>query len=274
MKNPLHSPLLVRCAVLAGVSSACWPPASAELVWSQREVRLAATAGTDEPLEAAYGFTNTGDQPVTVTSVKPSCGCTTAALEKTTYAPGEAGAIEVLFEMEERTGEQVKQIVVRTDAPASPVTTLTLRVDITEPVRLSPQLLLWAAGEPRGPKQLTLIAAAGHRIATPEVAGDTGSVVVEILPDAEAPAGGEGVEDASAIPAETEPAGLHDASAKPQRFRVQVTPPGDGGGHRALVRLRLTGERGEELPERKFLVRVLPDPPASERAPGDAGVGG
>lgn len=42
---------------------------------------------------AAFPFANTGDVGVTVASVTTSSGCTTAALEMTTYAPGKSGEI-------------------------------------------------------------------------------------------------------------------------------------------------------------------------------------
>lgn len=42
-----------------------------------------------------FKFTNTGDQPLIVKSVKPSCGCTVADYPKTPIAPGESGEIKV-----------------------------------------------------------------------------------------------------------------------------------------------------------------------------------
>ena len=91
-----------------------------------------------ERVERGFGFRNEGEAAVTVTSVESSCGCTTAELAQTVYAPGEAGRIDVTFELGDRNGRQIKQVVVRTDDPATPVTTLTLDVTIPRPVELSP----------------------------------------------------------------------------------------------------------------------------------------
>ena len=251
---------------MLGITGSTW----AELAWVTSEVQLEALAGTTEPLHAKYPFTNTGDVPLTITAVKPSCGCTTAELEKTVYEPGESGVIRVAFEVGDRVGEQVKEVVIRTDDLASPVTTLTLRVDIAERIELSPQLLLWAPGEAREPKHLTLTAAAGHAIGHPEVLlGESPlEVTLEAVPEEAAP---EAPEEAAppdgAPPAAAAPVGDGAAApTEPQVFRLTVKPPADGRNHRALVRLKLTDADGEPLPEEKFLVRVLPDPAAAEGA--------
>jgi hypothetical protein len=37
---------------------------------------------------AEFAFENAGDEPVTIESVRTSCGCTAAELEKAVYRPG------------------------------------------------------------------------------------------------------------------------------------------------------------------------------------------
>ena len=51
-----------------------------------------------------------------IQNVKTSCGCTTTALAKTEYAPGESGEIEAKFIFAGRTGKQEKAITVTTSA--------------------------------------------------------------------------------------------------------------------------------------------------------------
>ena len=60
----------------------------------------------DESVVAKYRFTNTGKQSLKIENVKTSCGCTTTALTKTEYAPGESGEIEAKFVFSGRTGRQ------------------------------------------------------------------------------------------------------------------------------------------------------------------------
>ncbi|MGI9527987.1 MAG: DUF1573 domain-containing protein [Weeksellaceae bacterium] len=43
----------------------------------------------------SFTFKNTGDKPLILKSVKPSCGCTVADYPKTPIAPGESGEIKV-----------------------------------------------------------------------------------------------------------------------------------------------------------------------------------
>ena len=51
---------------------------------------------------------NEGQTAVTNESLKPSCGCTTAELEKKTYAPGEKGEVRARFDIGQRVGVQSK----------------------------------------------------------------------------------------------------------------------------------------------------------------------
>jgi hypothetical protein len=60
--------------------------------------------------EAIFKYENKGDTPVHIKAVKPSCGCTTAALAKNDVAPGEKGEIKATFNIGDRSGLQVKTI--------------------------------------------------------------------------------------------------------------------------------------------------------------------
>jgi len=110
----------------------------------------------DKQVIAKYRFINTGTSLVTVDGVKTSCGCTTAALEKREYAPGESGEIEAKFEIGQRTGHQEKSILVTTSfAPAQP-TVLRLVVDIPESIKIEPQFVMWRLGDQPEPKTIKI----------------------------------------------------------------------------------------------------------------------
>jgi hypothetical protein len=49
------------------------------------------------PAEYAFSFTNVSEEPVTLTRVKASCGCTTPAWTREPVAPGETGEIKVKY---------------------------------------------------------------------------------------------------------------------------------------------------------------------------------
>jgi Protein of unknown function (DUF1573) len=83
------------------------------LKWEKQEQSFDAKV-QDKEVTATYRFTNTGRQRVKIESVDTSCGCTTAALSKTDYSPGESGEITATFKFEGRTGRQEKAIMVAT----------------------------------------------------------------------------------------------------------------------------------------------------------------
>ncbi|MEO0468884.1 MAG: DUF1573 domain-containing protein [Bacteroidota bacterium] len=59
-----------------------------------------------------FRFKNTGTEPLTLTRVKPSCGCTTPTYSKDPVAPGEDGFIDVSFNTSGKSGVQNKTVTV------------------------------------------------------------------------------------------------------------------------------------------------------------------
>jgi Protein of unknown function (DUF1573) len=136
---------VMRISLLFSLLLAC--PAFAGLHWENPEQTQKAKPG-DKAAVAKFEFVNTGQSPVKILNVRTSCGCTTAALTKDEYAPGETGSIEARFEFGSHTGHQEKSIMVTTsDAPNQPVL-LRLSVDIPQAVVLQPEFMFWKIGEP------------------------------------------------------------------------------------------------------------------------------
>lgn len=52
-------------------------------------------AGT--PAMARFEFTNNGNEPLTITKVKSSCGCTVASYSKTPILPGQEGFVSATY---------------------------------------------------------------------------------------------------------------------------------------------------------------------------------
>ncbi|MFI5356027.1 MAG: DUF1573 domain-containing protein [Opitutales bacterium] len=129
--------------------------ASAALHWTAREVVCPVPIGAAR-VEAVFTFTNPGPQPVTILSIKPDCGCTTATLAKSTFAAGESGEIRVAFNFGDRIGPQEKRLWVTTDdAPGNPVE-LKLTADIPPVLTVEPRLVWWKIGEAAQAKTVTL----------------------------------------------------------------------------------------------------------------------
>jgi hypothetical protein len=66
-------------------------------------------------LALSFRFKNTGDKPLIIESVKPTCGCTIATYPKEPIAPGEEGEITGEFDSNGREGMQHKHMTVRSN---------------------------------------------------------------------------------------------------------------------------------------------------------------
>jgi hypothetical protein len=65
-----------------------------------------------QKLEVSFRFKNTGNKPLVIESVHPSCGCTVADPPKEPIAPGNEGEIKGSFDSNGKEGEQHKTLVV------------------------------------------------------------------------------------------------------------------------------------------------------------------
>jgi hypothetical protein len=148
----MFAKLFPACCALVFLSA----PGQAELAW-KRPVQEFQCTPEDKSVDARFPFTNTGKQPVTVTSIKTSCGCTTARLEKKVYAPGESGEVGVTYSFRGQTGALRKLVTVKTDDRAEP-TVLDIRVFRHEPFEVKPSLVFWRTGDAGEPKQVQLLA--------------------------------------------------------------------------------------------------------------------
>lgn len=112
------------------------------LIWENQSVDLRAKP-SDRQMSAVFRFKNTGNFPVTVTTLQPSCGCTTAELTKRTYLPTEAGEIKAVYTLNGVTGEQRKFITVTTDDATAKTVQLNLHINVPELLTCTPRMLLW-----------------------------------------------------------------------------------------------------------------------------------
>jgi hypothetical protein len=76
------------------------------------------------PVTYKFDFTNTGSEPLIITNVKPSCGCTSSDYTKEPVAPGAKGYVSATYNPNGRPGPFNKSITVTTNC--EPATT-TLR---------------------------------------------------------------------------------------------------------------------------------------------------
>src|SRR6266481_2632163 len=135
-------------------------PVFAQLKWENVEQTFAPSP-LDKSVVAKYRFTNVGTSPVTINDVRTSCGCTTAALDKWEYAPGESGEIAADFQFAGHIGHQEKWIFVTTNAAPREPTLLRLIVNIPVAVTVEPEFVMWRVGDQLVPKTIRIVVADG-----------------------------------------------------------------------------------------------------------------
>ncbi len=82
------------------------------MVFDQEEIDLGKVKKGSKT-KAVFTVTNTGKNPLNITNVQPSCGCTTASKPEKPIAPGKSEKIEVFFEPKpDQTKEQTKSVTI------------------------------------------------------------------------------------------------------------------------------------------------------------------
>jgi hypothetical protein len=74
------------------------------------------------PVTYKFDFTNTGSEPLIVTNVKPSCGCTSSDYSKEPIAPGAKGYVSATYNPQGRPGPFNKSITVTTNCDPATAT--------------------------------------------------------------------------------------------------------------------------------------------------------
>jgi hypothetical protein len=170
-----------RILFLGLISLSIATTAQAALVWDKTELELNPALGAPNAV-GVFKYENKGDTPVHFKAVRPSCGCTTAALPKNDVAPGEKGEITATFNIGDRTGMQTKTITVETDDPQKPTIVLTLKANIAQLLELRPALVFWQAGEEAKPKTILAKAGKGVTIKNVEVTSSSADFTAKVEP--------------------------------------------------------------------------------------------
>jgi hypothetical protein len=130
-------------------------PVFGQLKWENPEQTFTVKP-LDKVIVTKFRFTNVGTTSVKITDLHPSCGCTTAYLEKKEYAPGESGEIEAKFKFDGRVGHHEKWIVVTTDWVPPQPTILRFAVNIPQAITIQPELVVWRVGDQLKPKTVRI----------------------------------------------------------------------------------------------------------------------
>lgn len=88
----------------------------------------------DRKVAAKYRVTNAGNAYLSITQVRPSCGCTATVLGKWSMAPGESTVLEATFDPKGLKGGVRKSIEVVCNDPKSPTASLTLEAEVVQEI--------------------------------------------------------------------------------------------------------------------------------------------
>ena len=103
-----------------------------------------------------FPFKVVGEKPITIKEVQLTCGCLSAAADKTTYAPGESGTITAVMTLGSFEGEVTKSIYVHSDDPTGPRRQLQMKITIPKLMEISPDVTTWQVGDMPVPKTISV----------------------------------------------------------------------------------------------------------------------
>lgn len=92
------------------------------------------------PLKADIVLKNTGSEKLTLNDPKPSCGCTTAPLEKKELNPGESTTMHITLNVSHE-GPVTKSVTVTSNDPKNPTVPLYLKANVFSALTVSPTYL-------------------------------------------------------------------------------------------------------------------------------------
>jgi hypothetical protein len=84
-------------------------------------------------VEQVFKFTNTGNQPLIISEIKTTCGCTTPVFPKNPIMPGASGEIKVGFNSAGKTNKQTKVLPIISNASNEASITFSTNVIVKQP---------------------------------------------------------------------------------------------------------------------------------------------
>ncbi len=113
--------LLVSFLVVIIASSALHAQSKGAIIKFDKNVHDYGTIYQNADGKSEFSFSNVGDEPLVLSSVRSSCGCTIPQWPKEPILPGQSGVIVVTYDTK-RIGTISKQIVVLSNATESQIT--------------------------------------------------------------------------------------------------------------------------------------------------------
>ena len=126
----LASLLTILFSVLA--LSAFAQSESATLTFTEKAHEFG-TIKQGDVVKHTFKYRNNSEEPIKITNVKPSCGCTVPSFSRDEIKPGETGEIFVKFNSAGKMGKQRKSITVMLDKEGARPIILRLNGEVVSP---------------------------------------------------------------------------------------------------------------------------------------------
>jgi hypothetical protein len=154
--------MICRKIRIAGIVASCvvpfFPAFAAPRISCDEPVFEFGTRDSSETVEHSFELKNTGTSDLTITAIRPACGCTATELTRPTIPPGETAKISTKLTLVGRSGEARKTIAVESNDPANPTIVLAMEGKIaTEFEVIPPTLVIRKAPDVRAASASTLV---------------------------------------------------------------------------------------------------------------------
>ncbi|MCL2183913.1 MAG: DUF1573 domain-containing protein [Chitinispirillia bacterium] len=167
----MPSILKCLCALLAAAVSV----SAAPMVSAESMTYSGGTVKENSVVKAVFRLTNTGDEPLRLTQVRPGCGCTVVSYDSV-IAPGKTGLIKPEVNLKGmRAGHMSRGVTVISNAANTPMLQLTIEATIVQAVEISETYMIFNGPKPKAvtlisPKKDLKVAAV---VFTPHSGGNT-----------------------------------------------------------------------------------------------------
>lgn len=109
-----------------------------------------------QKVEHIFIVKNNGDLPLSISGIRPSCGCTAAQASSRVIQPGKTSEIKVTFNSANFFGAIHKTIAIESDDPKAPVSTLSLNGKVIEEIVVNPRQINLGVLKAGSVKEITL----------------------------------------------------------------------------------------------------------------------
>jgi hypothetical protein len=105
------------------------------------DVNWGSVSHKDNPLSKEITIKNIGNETLEISEVKPSCGCTTAPLEKDKLEPGEETVLPIKLKISGNAGKVTKTIRVTSNDPENNQLLIRLNADVVRALVVDPTFI-------------------------------------------------------------------------------------------------------------------------------------